>query len=278
MNLELKRFVVFSCSMLTLAGAVRAADPMFEAIMTDDGAKVAEIAAANPQLVNTKLYLRSYPIIEAAKKIKLDALRALIESGAKVNTKNAAGDNAAFLILRDGKIYQDKEYEQLKGLLDLMAEKGLQTNSVNKAGENLMYVIAPRLAGKTSLDRKLGLMQWLLDHKMTMRDTGRAESPLVMTALQRMSSKDYAKKCILETVRFLIENGADPNAADAKGDTPLIKIIKTKTLTEPEKVELVSLLVENGAKPRKKNKKKVSPISLVEKKSPLYKALKTPRR
>jgi hypothetical protein len=72
----------------------------------------------------------------------------------------------------------------------------------------------------------------------------------------------------LETIKFLLENGANPNAQDVDGDTPLL-IAARRGL-----VPVVKLLLERGAQPCFTNKKGLNALHIVCKKRTMAPILK----
>ncbi|KAH8428032.1 ankyrin repeat domain-containing protein [Aspergillus melleus] len=133
------------------------------------------------------------------------------------------------------KLGTQHDNEEVEGCLELLVNAGCDVNVRNHAGETPLFAWSQQfLAGAQSLEKKLHFVTMLLKYGADpcARDkNGR-------TALHQIRSYDDCE----QVISVLVQAGADINAADDDGETPLISVAKAQRLD-------VGLLIRNGADP-----------------------------
>jgi len=106
--------------------------------------------------------------------------------------------------------------------------------------------------------KKLGLKEDIIKNIVSEA----SKSPVAMHARLSQEEKELLDNELLEaakygkaqTVKLLIEDGADINAKDKYGNTPLI------IAARDDRAEIVKILIENGAEVNAKNEKGETPL------------------
>lgn len=150
-------------------------------------------------------------LLKAAKGQRSSHVNLLIDKGANINVKNNAGENLISCLIND--------YAKNEGLiLDLM-NKGVDPNVKSTDGKDFAFIAIE--TGKLELLKSL--------HSKGISVDGRNNYN------QRPSTKN------LEIIRYVIENGGDPNARDSWSNTYLC------TALELNDLEFATFLVKHKA-------------------------------
>ncbi|KAJ4864350.1 ankyrin repeats (3 copies) domain-containing protein [Trichoderma breve] len=167
-------------------------------------------------------------LIIAAEQGYYQIVELLLESGVNPNRKPGANSTALYSAAEGGHI------ETVRLLLNKGADPG--------------YILEGHLGQETALDGAAegghgAVMRLLLDSGATLGDKDDLREALDSAAKYgRIPLLSAARRGHEETVKFLLECGADPNAHDADGTTPLAQA------AEKGHAEIVRLLLESGAK------------------------------
>lgn len=165
------------------------------------------------------------PLFNAVAGGHADVFEFLIQHGADPRLKNRHGESALHAALRN---------RRPSTLVDALIEKGVDLNAVGKEGETVLHVAA---AGG-----HLDIVEKLVEHGADVNAVARQGTALMQGAF-------YPAIC-----RFLLEHGADPNLADADGDTPLMRAAQMR------KVEIAEMLLAAGAKAGAARERRDSPL------------------
>jgi len=250
-----------------------AGSTLLEAIRADDLPRLEAMVAADPELPKRPIPFHGPPLHVAAAHFRPAIFRFLLEHGADVNARDDAGENALFKLV-SLEIRRQDRFEIIREMFLLCGEHHVEINRPNRQGETPLYVLAGRQFGGSTLQFKLALMETLIAMGALPAGSGPKSQPLLLHVLKRISRSETSRINAVDTVKFLLEHGAEPDAADADGDTAMIRVIKAECLSVPEQAELIRALIEHGANPRRKNKAKESPARLVDRDDPLSEALK----
>ncbi len=139
------------------------------------------------------------PLIAASYRNRVDAAKVLLEAGAAVDHKDATQLNALLIASSDGFVE----------LLALVRRHGADLEA-RDAEDNTALI---RAADRTQDT----ILRELLQTGISRNHVNR----IGMTALHGALINGLGGDRLYESVRLLIENGADPNIADANGDTAL---------------------------------------------------------
>jgi ankyrin repeat protein len=140
-------------------------------------------------------------LIEAVKANRIDEARELIEQGADVNVKDSTQQSAY--------LYTTSEVGPDPALLELMLENGAQVNA--KDSYNGTGLIRAAHRGYPEIVKRLIEAGVELDHV----------NRLGWTALMEAIVLGDGSEPYVETVRLLVDAGADASLPDAHGLTPL---------------------------------------------------------
>ncbi|BCM91328.1 hypothetical protein IAD21_03198 [Abditibacteriota bacterium] len=191
--------------------------------------RVKAIIASNPEFVSGTE--AQSPLGAAVAAGQLEIARFLLEHGAD---PNSGGWNTTPLAQIMGR-YDDK----WKPLADLLAEKGADVNASDDSGQSLL-----QRALQNGNDRQKDRVVWLLDHGANIYAPSRGGGSALDSAIAT-SSTDTLKLILakadikrrddigqtplfsavrtgkIDPIRALLERGAEVNAQNAYGDTPL---------------------------------------------------------
>jgi ankyrin repeat protein len=260
--------------MLT-AGLVNGAEDreLGQAIQKNDLAKVKELIAADPQRLNKQVPFNSYPLFMAIDKFNVPMIKYLLEQGAKANIADEKGETVLTKLVLVN--FNDaNRFATIKEIFQLLCANKANVKQPNKSGKTPLYLLAGRSMGKSTLPMKIEFMKLLIDKGARPRGQDKAETPLLFQSMGYMKNDEDSQRNVIDTVTFLVENGAEVDAADDKGNTFLVRVITSDAFTEANKIELIGVLVGHGANIRKKNNEKKTPLDLVAKGDPLYEAMR----
>ena len=179
---------------------------------------------------------------------RLDVVRALVENGADVNIEAKGGYTPLHDAIGGGHMDAARYLVAHGATVDLFSATGLgDLNRLKKEFDK----------DPTSLQVKLNgcsLMYWAMDaatvkflvaHKVDVNDQGGNG----ITPLHSVAQKSA------EAAEALLENGANPNAQDKEGWTPLHNVLRL------EKEDAIKVLIKHGADPTIKNNNGESPLN-----------------
>lgn len=253
-----------------LLNPVRASEELFKAVQNNDAETVIKLIEESPDLVNSKDDNDFTPLHWAVKFDSLEAGKALIDGGADVNIKSEYNgvapihrvmslemammlvDGGADVNITDDMLYTPLHFASQDGFKDIvmyLLEKNASIDNKTETGYSPLHLaaqnnhkeIAEYLIEKgadisdmplqyAAFTGNLEKIRELLDDGM---DINNKDNIFGITPLHWACSKEMAQ--------FLIENGADINATDTNGETPL------HMASGNGQIEVVSLLIENGA-------------------------------
>lgn len=194
------------------------------------GAKAGDVAARGPRKIGADFMGGMTALLYAAREGHLEAARAIVEAGANVN--QVSGEKISPLVMA----IMNGHYDLAQYLLD----HGADPNIVAASGLTALYAtVDVQWAPKTWYPRPgveqekvtyLDLMKSLLAHKANVN------APLNEKLWFRSFTNDYtwvdpagstpfwraAQSSDIAAMRLLVENGADTNARNKAGDTPLM--------------------------------------------------------
>jgi ankyrin repeat protein len=218
--------------------------------------------------LNTPLYL-------AANHKRLDAVKLLIENRASVNQLN---------MYKNGPLCRAVAYGDSE-MTRLLIENGADVNNQNEDGYTPLHTIARSVFIKNHIEvasilldnnatidkisiagykpfclavlmKNLALAKFLIDRggvdDINLLNDGR--QTLLYSVIESESNNMQIGMHSIDTVKFLIENGADVNKPVINGDTPLHKACEGGYL------EMVDLLLKNGANINTLNEYHRSPL------------------
>ena len=142
------------------------------------------------------------PLRAAARANRVDEARELVEQGASVNTKDARGVSAY--------LYATSEVGPEPALLELLLDNGADVRSLDEQGSTGLIRAAQR--GYPELVQSLIDAESELDHV----------NSLGWTALMAAVVLGDGTEPYLETVKMLLEAGADPTVPDLHGVKPVV--------------------------------------------------------
>jgi ankyrin repeat protein len=178
------------------------------------------------------------------------------KSNANINAVDANGDTALMRASRDGDIEKVKSLVEQKADVNLFNDKNFH-NSLKyaiKGGhlEVVRYLIEEAKA-KTGLINLnlwtacnlgyLRIVKYLLENQALKLDVNYTSNTTGMTALNNAVEGATLEAVKLEVVKYLVEKGANVNAAKPDGNTPLMIVSKMGHL------EIVKFFVENKKDP-----------------------------
>jgi uncharacterized protein len=173
-------------------------------------------------------------LVQAATKGDVRAVERLLAEGADINTQDDAGRTA---------LCAASSYGSLK-IVDILLRHGADVHSKDNAGWTALHFVC--------YTHDIAIVKMLLEEGANTNAKDNAGmTPLHVASTTSVSGKYKLKtgktdwsptgKTNYDIVQLLLKNGADANARDIFGQTPLYR-----AATSPN-VEIVKLLLENGA-------------------------------
>ncbi len=204
--------------------------------------------------VNAKDHRDETPLHEAASVDgKVGVVKMLIERGADVNAKDDRGETPLFSAARLGRLDIAKE----------LILSGGNIHEKNNSDESLLHN-----AARSGVNNR-EMIQFLIDYGISVDIKTKVEiSEFFLSVLiGGRTPLFYAKS--MHNIKALIENGAEINARDASGDTPLHFKIEASTgslIGITTEVDIIKYLIDNGADIYAKNNEGERPIDLIKRK------------
>ena len=235
------------------------ATPLSLAVLNGNGAVVDEILKAGEDANAVISEEGDTALMTAARTGKVDALKALLDHGAKVNGTNPRRQTPLMWAA------SEKNAAAVKYLIELGADVNAKTNPLPPPKPLDLIFSAPTSAGGLSAlhfaarQNDVDSVQALLD--------GHADVDIVSadgsTALLVATMNEHNS-----LAKFLLEHGANPNLADNKGRAPLYAAIDMRNLewsTRPapaerdklDDLEIVKALLDHGANVNQRLTKKL---------------------
>jgi ankyrin repeat protein len=246
---------------------------MVEALRTGDLTGFMKSAAEDPKLLNARGPEGSTPFMYAALYSGAATLERLLKQGADPNQRNDANATALMwaatdldktrLLLGHGAEVNAKSSDMRTPLMiaarrqgnsqvvKFLLEHGANPNPNSHAGAESSPLLEAATAGDAAS------MELLLAHGADVKDAGEPALEMAVTA----ESLNECSKCVdraaysvalpnvaafadLNTVRLMLDHGADVNAVDPFGRTALMYAAASDSLP----LDVIKLLVERGAK------------------------------
>lgn len=234
--------------------------------------RVKLILEANPEFISGND--SQTPLSSAISNGQVEVTRYLLEKGADPNSGGWDSNPLMAAINR----YDDK----WRALADLLAEKKVDVNAADGQGNGLTPL---QRVLQNSNDRQRERVQWLLDHGASIY-TGRGGVSAIDTAIANsnvetvklllakadVKRRDDAGQTVLfgavrsgkiDIIRAILERGADINAQNAYGDTPLHLTARGDgTGAASPNSDLLKMLLDAGANPNLANARGDLPLHL----------------
>lgn len=190
----------------------------------------------------------------------IDAMKNAVKNGADVNGKDKEGD--PFLIIAaEGMFIKSETPIDAVEIVKFLLDKGANVNAKDNEGKTALFAIC---SGENFLpmQQKLKIAEMLInkgaDKEVIAKIQGNYKgkgTPLIYASMHGD----------IEMVKFLISKGADVNAKNEDGYTPLMLVADDEN-GQPiyNKVKIIELLLAKGAMLNQKNERDETAISMAE--------------
>jgi ankyrin repeat protein len=213
------------------------ASPLMFAARDNNVEAIKTLIAAGAD-VNAKNAQGSTPLMWAAAAGSTAAVRCLLRTGADVNAKAGHGKTALSLTIE---YFSPNHIEQNKGAFVLVVRELLASGAKvdSKEDNGLTPLLWAAAAENADIARELIAAGAGVNGRSRVRitpGTRLAVTPLIYSVINCTDQKSGA----LETIKLLLEKGADVNATDGRGRTAL------QWAVERGELEIVAVLKEEG--------------------------------
>ena len=206
---------------------------IFNAIESGDLGMVKELFTADPNIINTENAGGETPLFYGVRHGKKEIVEFLLSKGVDINARNSKGNTPLQqAILNYVMPYDINFLESIKFLID----KGVNINDKDIKGSTILHLAAS--GGSKEL------VEFLLSKEMDInaRDS-KGNTPLQLAILNYVMTYDIN---FLESVKFLINKGANINNKNINGVTALHQVAGA-TGTGCVSPELLEILINKGA-------------------------------
>jgi cytohesin len=186
------------------------------------------------------------PLHHAMKLQRKECAQLLIENGADVNTKTKKKQTPLHLLGLSSSYSEEERKEMLIFLINHSAD----LNAIDKCGNSPLHLLAYQAQPscmKLLIEKDIGVVK-------TENKTGK--TPMHMLGMTELKTEEDIKKC----TEILLEAGADVNAKDKDGNSPLHQ------LANYAKPICLKLFINKRADVNTKNKEGETPLHLVGRK------------
>jgi len=167
----------------------------------------------------------------------LDIFKALIRHGADIKAQDTSGDTVLHLAFQASNALATG-YGEGPTWLEFLLEQGADPTATNALGQTaFMSGLSPKSKAWRASDGLPRVLKILKEHG----DKTEGAASSMLTTLHFAAASNQS-----ELIQTLLEDGADVNAEDASGLTPLmLALIGAQTHNQP--VPILNLLLKNGA-------------------------------
>ncbi|HEV8079927.1 MAG TPA: ankyrin repeat domain-containing protein [Chitinophagaceae bacterium] len=189
----------------------------------------------------------------------IDAMKDAIKKGGDVNGKH--NDGVPFLIRAAEGLFLGETQPDAVEIVKFLLDKGANVNAEDNDGKTALFAIC---SGEDYLpmQQKLKIAEMLINKGANKEVIAKTQgnykgkgTPLIYASMHGD----------IEMVKFLISKGANVNAKNEDGYTPLMLVADNENgLPIYNKVKIIELLLAKGAMPNQKNERDETAISIAE--------------